>query len=116
MELCSWETPFANCLKGAPGSDYAGRTTAGCWGAPTSDAAFMGLTSCRWIKVTGMIAHWRLGAQSIPECRLNPRMPIAKPAGSPARVGWHRQPSESAGGLHSRIRIRGYRRLRGLLG
>ena len=61
--LCSWEPPFANFLAGAPGSDYLSRGIVDCRGAPTADAAFMGLTSCRWITISGTIAHRRRGAQ-----------------------------------------------------
>ena len=61
---CSWESPFADCLSGAPGGDYLSRAIVPCRGAPITDTAFMGLTSCRWITITGMIAHPRQGAQS----------------------------------------------------
>jgi len=54
--LCSWESPFASCLSGAPGGDYLSRVIVHCRGAPITDTAFMGLTSCRWITITGMIA------------------------------------------------------------
>jgi hypothetical protein len=47
--LCARESPFANCVSGAPRGDYVSRTTLDCGGAPTVDTAFMGLTSCRWI-------------------------------------------------------------------
>jgi len=49
--LCSWESPFANCVAGAPGGDYLSRAIVHCSGAPTADTAFMGLTSCRWITI-----------------------------------------------------------------
>ena len=62
--LRSWESPFANCLAGAPGSDYLSRGIVDCRGAPTADTAFMGLTSCRWITITGTIAHRVRGAQA----------------------------------------------------
>jgi hypothetical protein len=61
--LYSWEPPFANCLAGAPGGDYLSRGIVDCRGAPTADTAFMGLTSCRWITITGTIAHRRRGVQ-----------------------------------------------------
>lgn len=44
--LCSWETPFAKWLTGAPGGDYRSRAIVHWRGAPTVDSAFMGLTSC----------------------------------------------------------------------
>ena len=55
--LCSWESPFADCLSSAPNCDYLSRTIVPCRGAPITDTAYMGLTSCRWITITGMIAH-----------------------------------------------------------
>jgi hypothetical protein len=30
---CSWESPFANCLAGAPGSDYLSRAIVNCRGS-----------------------------------------------------------------------------------
>ena len=57
--LCSWESPFANCLSGAPGGDYLSRAILDCRGAPTADTAFMGLTSCRWITIAGTLARRR---------------------------------------------------------
>jgi hypothetical protein len=62
--LCSWESPFADCLSGAPSCDYLSRAIVPCRGAPITDTAYMGLTSCRWITITGMVAHPRRGAQS----------------------------------------------------
>jgi hypothetical protein len=41
------ESPFANCLEGAPGRDYLSRAIVDGRGAPTVDTAVMGLTSCR---------------------------------------------------------------------
>jgi hypothetical protein len=61
---CSWESPFAECLPGAPNRDYLKSRDRACRGAPITDTAYMGLTSCRWITITGMIAHPRRGAQS----------------------------------------------------
>jgi hypothetical protein len=55
--LCSRESPFANCLLGAPGGDYLSRAIVNCKGAPTTDTAFMGLTSCRLITITGMLTR-----------------------------------------------------------
>jgi hypothetical protein len=40
--LCSRESPFANCLSGAPGGDYLSRAIVNCKEAPTTDTAFMG--------------------------------------------------------------------------
>ena len=57
--LCSWESPLANGLAGAPGGDYLSRAIVDCSGAPTTDTAFMGLTSCRWITIAKMLAHRR---------------------------------------------------------
>jgi hypothetical protein len=62
--LCSWESPFADCLSGAPNCDYLSRAILPCRRAPITDTAYMGLTSCRWITITGMIAHPQRGAQS----------------------------------------------------
>jgi hypothetical protein len=67
--LCSWESPFANCLSGAPGGDYLSRAIVDCRGAPTADTAFMGLTSCRWITIAGTLAPRRRGARPA-SCRL----------------------------------------------
>jgi hypothetical protein len=53
--MCSWESPFANCLYGAPGSDYLCRGIVDSGGAPIADTAFMGLTSCRLITITGKL-------------------------------------------------------------
>ena len=39
--LCSWESPFADCVSGAPG-DYLSRAILACTGAPTTDTAFIG--------------------------------------------------------------------------
>ena len=61
--LCSWESPFANCLAGAPGGDYLSRAIVTCSGAPTADTAFMGLTSCRWITIARTLARRRRVAQ-----------------------------------------------------
>jgi hypothetical protein len=61
--VCSWESPFADCLSGAPNCDYLSRAIVRCRVAPITDA-YMGLTSYRWITSTGMIAHPRRGAQS----------------------------------------------------
>jgi len=55
--LCSWESPFANCLAGAPGGDYLSRAIVDCGGAPTPDTAFMGLTSCRRVTIAAKLAH-----------------------------------------------------------
>lgn len=52
----SRESPFANCLSGAPGGDYLSRAIVGGRGAPTADTAFMGLTSCRQITITSNVA------------------------------------------------------------
>jgi hypothetical protein len=60
--LCSWESPFADCLSGAPNGDYLSRAIVPCRGAPITDTAHMGLTSSRWITITGMMAHPRGGA------------------------------------------------------
>ena len=60
--LCSWESPFAGGLPGAPNCDYLSRAILPCGGAPITDTAYMGLTSCRRITITGMIAHPRRGA------------------------------------------------------
>jgi hypothetical protein len=57
--LCSWESPFANRLSGAPSGDYLSRAIVGCRGAPTVDTAFMGLTSCRRITIAETLAHGR---------------------------------------------------------
>src|SRR3954453_1689383 len=35
--FCSWESPLANCLAGAPGGDYLSRAIVNCRGAPTAD-------------------------------------------------------------------------------
>ena len=56
--LCSWESPFGNCLSGAPGGDYLSRGIVDCRGAPT-DTAFMGLTSCRRITIAKTLARRR---------------------------------------------------------
>jgi transposase-like protein len=61
--LCSRESPFANCLSGAPGGDYLSRAIVDCRGAPTADTAFMGLTSCRWITIAGTLTRRRRAAQ-----------------------------------------------------
>jgi hypothetical protein len=55
--LCSWESPFASCLAGAPGGDYLSRAIVDCRGAPTAETAFMGLTSCRWITTAKTLAR-----------------------------------------------------------
>jgi hypothetical protein len=57
----SRESPFANCVSGAPGADYLSRAILDCRGAPTTDAdtAFMGLTSCRWMTIAFTVARWR---------------------------------------------------------
>src|SRR5580658_3438308 len=70
--LCSWESPFAKCLVGAPGGDYLSRAIVDCRGAPTADTAFMGLTSCRWITIAGTLARRRRGAQPA-SCQLDYR-------------------------------------------
>jgi hypothetical protein len=57
--LCSWESPFANCLAGAPGGDYLSRAIVDRGGAPTADTAFMGLTSCRRVTIAGTLTHRR---------------------------------------------------------
>jgi hypothetical protein len=44
--LCSRESPFADCLPGAPSCDYLSRAILPCRGAPITDTAYMGLTSC----------------------------------------------------------------------
>lgn len=66
--LCSWESPFANGLSGAPIGDYLSRAIVRSR-APIADTAFMGLTSCRWITIAGTIARRRRGAQ-LASCRL----------------------------------------------
>ena len=70
--LCSWESPFANCLAGAPGGDYLSRAIVDCRGAPTADTAFMGLTSCRRITIAETLAA--LGGASaqtaLADCRV----------------------------------------------
>jgi hypothetical protein len=38
---------FREMPGGAPGGDYFSRVIVGCRGAPITDTAFMGLTSCR---------------------------------------------------------------------
>ena len=43
--LCSWESPFADCLSGAPNCDYLSRAILPGRGAPITDTAYMGLTS-----------------------------------------------------------------------
>jgi hypothetical protein len=69
--LCSWESPFGNCLSGAPGGDYLSRGIVDCRGAPT-DTAFMGLTSCRRITIANTLARRRrecaIGRQA--DCRV----------------------------------------------
>jgi hypothetical protein len=61
--LCSWESPFANCMAGAPGGDYLSRAIVKCSGAPIADTAFMGLTSCRWITIARTLARRQRVAQ-----------------------------------------------------
>ncbi len=61
--LCSWESPFANCLAGAPGSDYLSRGIVDFRGAPTADTAFMGLTSYRRVTISETLARLRRRAQ-----------------------------------------------------
>jgi hypothetical protein len=79
--LCSWESPFADCLSGAPNCDYLSRAILPCRGAPITDTAYMGLTSCRWITITGMIAHPRREGLL---AHLQPRDPVR---GRGARCG-----------------------------
>jgi hypothetical protein len=50
---------FRGLPSGAPGGDYLSRAIVDCGGAPITDTAFMGLTSCGWITITGMIARPR---------------------------------------------------------
>jgi hypothetical protein len=57
--LCSWESPFAIALSGAPSGDYLSRAIVDCRGAPTVDTAFMGLTSFRRITIARTLAHRR---------------------------------------------------------
>jgi hypothetical protein len=57
--LCSWESPFAGCLAGAPGGDYLSRAIVDCRGAPSADIAFMGLTSCRRVTIAKTLARRR---------------------------------------------------------
>lgn len=63
--LGSWESPFANCLLGAPGGDYLSRAIVNCRGAPTMDTAFMGLTSCRKITISRKLPRSRRGAPRV---------------------------------------------------
>ena len=57
--FCSWESPFAIALSGAPSGDYLSRAIVDCRGAPTVDTAFMGLTSFRRITIARTLAHGR---------------------------------------------------------
>jgi hypothetical protein len=57
--LYSWESPFANCLSGAPWWRLPQSRDRALQGAPTADTAYMGLTSRRWITITGTIAYLR---------------------------------------------------------
>jgi hypothetical protein len=54
--LCPWESPFAGCLSGAPTGDYLSRAIVDGGGAPITDTAFMGLTSCRQITINGDVS------------------------------------------------------------
>src|SRR3954451_6837868 len=54
---------FRELPGGAPGGDYLSRAIVDCRGAPTTDTAFMGLTSRRWITIAGTVAHRRPGTQ-----------------------------------------------------
>ena len=44
---------FRGLPVGAPNCDYLSRAILPCRGAPITDTAYMGLTSCRWITITG---------------------------------------------------------------
>jgi hypothetical protein len=57
--LCARESPFANCVSGAPGGDYRSRAVLSCTGAPIAVTAFMGLTSCRWNGITEKVTRPR---------------------------------------------------------
>ena len=48
---------FRGCLSGAPSCDYLSRAIMPCGGAPITDTAFMGLTSCRWITIASTLAR-----------------------------------------------------------
>jgi len=61
--LCSWESPFADCLSGAPGGDYLSRAIVPCREHPLRILRTWVSPPCRWITITGMIAHPRCGAQ-----------------------------------------------------
>ena len=52
-DVRSWESPFANCVAGAPSGDWPSRAIVDCRGAPATDTAFMGVTSCRRITIAG---------------------------------------------------------------
>src|SRR5271166_5765985 len=49
---------FRELPAGAPG-DYLSRAIVDCRGAPVTDTAIMGLTSCEWITTAGTLAHRR---------------------------------------------------------
>jgi hypothetical protein len=85
---CSWESPFANCLMGAPGGDYLSRAIVDCRGAPTADTAFMGLTSCRRVTIAETLAPGdavrnRHLAGIVRGCDL----PVAHPGRQPSSLG-----------------------------
>jgi hypothetical protein len=84
--LCSWESPFADCLSGAPGGDYLSRAIVDCRGAPTADTAFMGLTSCRWITIAGTLARRRRGAQPAGRMPVAVSLSNAPPSATPSSV------------------------------
>jgi hypothetical protein len=102
--LCSWESPFANCLSGAPGGDYLSRAIVDCRGAPTVDTAFMGLTSCRRITIAKTLAQRRR------ECAID-IMPTAvslsnaPPTATPSSVMGHFPPTAA---ITARLWLLGY--------
>jgi hypothetical protein len=112
--LCSWESPFASCLAGAPGGDYLSRAIVDCSGAPTADTAFMGLTSCRWITIAKTLARRRRVAQPA-SCQL--RVAIERAAdrytlicdGRFSPVGFRMQGSHIWGLGGSRCELSGHR-------
>lgn len=57
LVLCSWESPFANCLADVPDGDYFSRAIVQSGGAPTADTTYMGLTSCSRITIAETVAR-----------------------------------------------------------
>ncbi len=56
---------FQGLPEGAPDGDYTSRAIVNRCGAPTTDTAFMWVTSWPRSRIAGKLARWRRGAQSI---------------------------------------------------